>query len=389
MVSQVPNQSAFSGLSAQSRALLSDAILDEYSLDLIARYFRTMSRAGFILKDVKPPLVRMLIRVCDEFLPAVINGKIPPITASGRHLSIDQELLRGVPCSRPQRVLDVGAGYPPVTSRELVDALPRGSTAISLERRLPSYLLMKDQSSYAWVESDGRISFIRDEKDIPRNVLLREYQKFLRECLDAPASNMLTKTSRTPMANVEMVVGDLAHSPVLGSFDIARAMNIFSYYSVQARDELERTMLSYLKVDGVAVAGSNYWNGCEQRYFRWSKVDDRIISTAFTFTLDNAVPLGCTPWLDVWGGCPEVDLLGKFVAIIRNDAELVDALSHYFRESQSMVHDGMPLMDCYEVRKRELTNLRTSHLVGRAAGTLIAHGIACDVTCAGEIEVRI
>ena len=93
---------------------------------VVLRLLALMKRSGCRATDITEQMIWLLGSVTPAMLPSAWGGRIPPLTAPGRHRKLDAYVARRLGPAGAERpvYIDLGCGFPPLTTVETAQALP-------------------------------------------------------------------------------------------------------------------------------------------------------------------------------------------------------------------------------------------------------------------------
>jgi len=303
------------------------------------RACRLMRQANLGAENFTDVLGWVLGTLVPRLLPGAWGGIIPPISASGRHVLINEYLQAnswrpGLPGTR---ALDVGCGFPPATSVEFAERFPDW-TITAADPAIPAAIVYDERGDYASFDAHGTpLYFQAGVFDIGRwDGLLSDpeatRQRFvaLREALAArPDSHPGARLVTDPMAayrrpNLSFLSGGLDAARGR-TFDVIRCFNVLIYYDRAYRERFVETAGSLLSPGGVLVCGANWVRTSEAKYGVYRLEDGRMVQKEFAFGVDNIRPLGIIPWYVLHEDEPDTCRLVEILRVLRSDAEFCAA----------------------------------------------------------------
>ena len=129
---------------------------------IVERLFRMMRRGGFDASDLSPSQGAFLGSMVAKVLPGAWGGRIPPITFADRHCKIDQYVATNRWLSRDVSgtFLDLGCGFPPLTTVETADHFPAWRVW-GVDPLIPRYLLYDDRGNYAIFDDEKHAQYFQ------------------------------------------------------------------------------------------------------------------------------------------------------------------------------------------------------------------------------------
>jgi hypothetical protein len=127
----------------------------------VARMFRQMHRQQTDARDFSERMALITGALLHHILPGAW-GAIPPITQTGRHAAIDDYLARNPwrPPSAGDCLLDLGCGFPPVTTLETAERFPQVSI-VGADPSFGEYLVREATGDYAVFDATGSLLYFQ------------------------------------------------------------------------------------------------------------------------------------------------------------------------------------------------------------------------------------
>lgn len=319
-------------------------------LAIVDRLFRMMRRGGFGAADLSPSHGAFLGSMVARVLPGAWGGRIPPITFADRHCKIDEYVTanRWLPLPESGTFLDLGCGFPPLTTVETADHLP-GWQVWGVDPLIPRYLLHDDGGNYAIFDEQQHAQYFQPVVPSGGNwdALLRDadatrsrFEALLRAMLadesigeHAPltpiekhgARLLIDPVRHYRRDNLSFAVGSIATAP-LAHVDVARCFNVLGYYDDAFRERALAWFAGILRDGGLLLCGSNVGRSAACRYFVYQKSGGRLAAREFAFGIDNLCPHAVNPWYAQHEDDREVGLLMDLIRALRTDPEFVARL---------------------------------------------------------------
>jgi len=304
---------------------------------IIRRMLELMRRAEYPITEFNPQMIELLSTVTPGMLPSAWGGRIPPLTASGRHRKLDVYIARessfldtGDPL-----LIDLVCGFPPLTTVDTAKHL-HDWFVLGVDRSFARYVLYDPDGRYACFDSDGIFLYFQSPqiplRDTPQQTRER-FKAFFAELhprLGTPDKNGRAEVSQKgyrlicnhvldfEMPNLQFLEADLEnlHSP---SARVIRCMNVLLYFEKNARNRMRQKIGALIEPEGVLIEGFNHPFGIYARYMVYFKKSSGLLPNAFAFSLDNLRPLGIGPWLALEDNDEQVELLADLTGAIRRD----------------------------------------------------------------------
>jgi len=312
--------------------------------DFTRRVIRFMGVAGIGARDFSP-MAAFGILMAKGFLPGAWGGKIPPITAPGRHKSIDDYISSNQwrAFGSGTVMIEMGCGFPPTTAIDASKRFPDWQI-VGADPFFDPYLLYDRDQSYTCFDQSGQLRYfqllptasVKSMEDFQR--LRERVPNLFAELLPKlPPDNGEMSTAeadgsrliRWPLQqweseNLKMVQAGVG-SGALPKADLIRCFNVLMYYDTSFLREFEAWAASQLREGGLAIAGANSPNGSEVYYGVYRKEDGQLLEKELAFSVDSIRPLGLMPWFTLHDDSATNLRLAQVIRRIRSDAEFCAA----------------------------------------------------------------
>jgi hypothetical protein len=341
-------------LGARLPKRLSDGIsysaLSSEAKGVILRLLSLMKRSSCPAAEINSQMIWLLGSVTPAMLPPVWGGRIPPITAPGRHIKLDDYVIKQTRSSfdRDPVYIDLGCGFPPVTTVDTAKRLPDWSV-FGIDQSFSRYVLYDADGNYACFNRHGEFQYIQTQAK-PLNEHSNETrQRFT--SLFADLHRKLQIVDKHSSASVEKNGYRLVCNPIrnfeeknlrflkadmenlqLPPATIVRCMNVLLYFEKEVRESLLSKICALIDNDGMVITGFNHPFGSYARYCVYSKNGNGAHPSEFSFSLDNLRPLGIGPWLTLADEDREAELLADLTNAIRSDRRFWTEFSPYVDE---------------------------------------------------------
>jgi len=308
----------------------------------ICRTLGLMKEAGFSAFDVTPLMVRQLTAIVPHYLPSSWNGKIPPLTAPGRHRKLDGYIKKSLPKeSRKKRVLlDIGCGIPPLTTVDSAEMLS-GWKIIGVDSAFAEFILYDSEENYGCFSPAGEILYLQsnlwhgsrfysDNPESARSHFSQLFQALRAELAPPAAAKKSTSVEKEgnrlihnhiadfESDNVQFLKADIRELKI-PLVDAARCMNVLIYHPGDARKQVRAAMTNLLEKDGLLMVGTNNLFGLSCRYTVYQRDEKNLRPREFSFSLDNLRPHDILPWYALQEDDEEVLCLARLTRLIRSD----------------------------------------------------------------------
>lgn len=317
---------------------------------IVDRLFRMMRRGGFDATDLSPSHGAFLGSMVARVLPGAWGGRIPPITFADRHCRIDEYVTanRWRPAGETGTFLDLGCGFPPLTTVETADHLP-GWQVLGVDPLIPAYLVHDAGGNYAIFDDEKRAQYFQPAVPSPTNwdALLADadatrsrFEALLRTMLEkAPRGDashpatvewegarlLVDPVRHYRRANLSFAVGGIGTAPV-EQVDVVRCFNVLGYFDDEFRERALAWFSGILREGGLLLSGSNVGRSAACRMFVHQKQDGRLVLREFAFGIDNLCPHLVNPWYAQHEDDREVALLMDLVRVLRSDSAFIARL---------------------------------------------------------------
>jgi hypothetical protein len=336
-------------LPQQLAASISLSDLPTDARKFILRMLPLMKQAGYPATAFSPALIRWLFTTIPSILPSAWGGKIPPLTLPDRHRKLDAYVgaQNRAPGNDPHVFVDVGCGFPPVTTADTARAFPDWRV-FGVDRSFADYVLYDAEGHYACFDEKGGFQYFQAMMTDSGRALYADpgaarnrFNTFFEDLLpllqntDGTASETVEKDGNRLIHhhirdfeadNLSFIQSDLTELQ-LSAAKVIRCMNILIYFEPEIRKQMLQHMDGFLDEDGILIAGTNGL-GVQSRYAVYQKGTDGLVAREFAFSLDNIGPIVFMPWFTVHDNDPEGMLLAELAGAIRADRSYWTALSH-------------------------------------------------------------
>lgn len=317
---------------------------------VVERLFRMMRRGGFDAADLSPSQGAFLGSMVAKVLPGAWGGRIPPITFADRHGKLDQYVAttRWLRHDAPGTFLDLGCGFPPLTTVETADHFADWQVW-GVDPLIPAYLLYDERGNYAIFDDQRRAQYFQPV--VPSasnwNLLLADaaatrsrFEALLATLLEGAGGGACRSTAPIEQhgarllidpvqhygrRNLSFAAGSIGSIPLAGA-DVIRCFNVLGYYDDPFRQRALDWLAGILREGGLLLCGSNVGRSAASRYFVYQKVDGRLRGREFVFGIDNLCPHSINPWYAQHEDDREVGLLMDLIRALRSAPQLIASL---------------------------------------------------------------
>jgi hypothetical protein len=330
--------------------------------DFAHRIVRLMGTAKVGARNFSP-MAAFGIFWAKDFLPGAWGGKIPPITAPGRHKIID-DYIASNPWSElgsGTLMLEVGCAFPPTTAIDVAQRFPDWKI-IGSDSSFDPYLLYDRDQSYTCLDANGQTRYFQalptaNVKTMADYAGLRARvpELFARLSPKLPADNgdMCAaeddgcRLIRWPLkqfesANLKLVQAGVG-SEGLPQANLIRCFNVLMYYDTAFLRQFETWVASQLQDGGLAIAGGNSPNGSEAYFSVYRKEGDQLVEKELAFSVDLIRPLGIMPWFSLHDDNATNQRLAQLIRRIRSDVEFCARFDDGF--DQLLKQNGLLIRD--------------------------------------------
>ena len=313
--------------------------LPEDTQAFIIRMLSLMKRSRYSATAFNPHLLRWLSTTIPSILPSAWGGSIPPITLPDRHKKLDEYVARhNWPSDHdPPVFLDVGCGFPPVTTADTARTLSQWNV-FGVDSSFADYVLYDSEGHYACFDQDGTFHYFQAMMTPSGRALyadpeatqkrFKQYFDDLFPLLDVSngtASETVEKDGikliRNHIRNFEsdnlaFIQSDINNVDIRGA-NVIRCMNLLIYFESSARKRMLQHAGRLLDDDGILIAGTNGL-GIQSRYTIYRKGADGLMPEEFTFSLDNLGHIAFMSWFTIHDEDPEALLLAELIGVVRS-----------------------------------------------------------------------
>jgi len=346
-------------LPQQMAAPISFPALAPDTQDFIMRMLALMKRAGYSGTGFSPVLIRWLSASIPSILPSAWGGQIPPLTLPDRHKKLDIYVTRQdwLPGKKPPIFVDMGCGFPPVTSADTARKLPDWDI-YGVDCSFADFVLYDIDGHYACFDQKGRFQYFQAlmnlsgralyaDPDATRNrfnrffedlfPLLQNSNARMSETVEKDGNRLIQNHIRDfEMDNLTFIKSDITELK-LPPAKVIRCMNVLIYFKPEIRKKMLLQAGELLDDDGILIAGTNGL-GIQSRYTVYQKGSEGIFPSEFAFSLDNLGHIVFMPWFTIHENDPEAMLLADLTGAVRSDCHFWTDFSN--RIDELMQHHG-------------------------------------------------
>ncbi len=256
----------------------------------------------------------------------------------GRHKQLDDYVanLKGVHGDEAHIFIDVGCGFPPVTSADTARKFSEWQI-YGVDSSFDEYVLYDSDGHYAFFDHKGVFQYFQAlmidsgpalyaNPKATRNRFKKLFGDLfpLLQTLDGTKSETVKKDGNKLIYNhirdfetdnLTLIKSDfmeLKHPPA----KVIRCMNVLIYFEPEIRKKMLLQAEELLHDDGIMIAGTNGL-GIQSRYFVYQKSENGLIPAEFAFGLDNVGHIVFMPFFTIHENDPEALLLADLAGTIR------------------------------------------------------------------------
>lgn len=378
--------------------------LDTAEPDAVAladRAFRLMRVAGLRAEDVTEITAWAIGYSMPRTVPSAWSGTVPPVTSAGRHRKLDA-YVAGNPWHQPDGAgvfVDVGCGFPPVTTVETARAL-RGWRVIGVDPSFGRYAVYDEHGTYAVFDDHRRLRYFEDGHMAPdpgaSSARFRDLLEDLLPRLAARTSEVSTSRGRLVLdpvqqygnESLEFVRAGIGEFAPAGGADVVRCMNVFMYFDHAFRRRALTWAADILRPGGLMICGSDWVDSASSRYTVYRKEHGHLVAREFALSIDNVRPIELAPWYALHDDNLDNLANAHTVGLLRTDREFRDRYDERMdallaeagicrRGPDGYLHSSptdIPIDRLTRVSARTAEALDSDGLVERAATALHRHG---------------
>ncbi len=328
--------------------------------DFTMRMLALMKRAGYSATGFSPHLIQWLSATVPSILPGAWGGRIPPLTLPGRHKKFDDYVAsqNWAPTAEPPIFVDVGCGFPPVTSADTARKF-KDWHIFGVDRFFDDYVLYDSDGHYACFDQKGVFQYFQAlmnlsgralyaDPDATRNrfnklfedlfPLMKDLNGTTSETVEKDGSRLIHHHIRDfETDNLTFIESDITELG-LPSAKVIRCMNVFIYFKPEIRKEMLVRAGKLLDDDGILIVGTNGL-GIQSRYAVYRKDNNGLLPDEFAFGLENLGPIVFMPFFTIHENDPEATLLADLAGAIRADRSFWLDFSN--RTDELLQHQGI------------------------------------------------
>ncbi len=314
----------------------------------ILRMLKLMKTARYPTTSFTPYFIRWLNSI-KTMLPSAWGGQIPPLTVPGRHTKLDAYVKAQHRFDQKEHpvFLDMGCGFPPVTTADTARALPDWQI-FGVDQSFPDFIVFNEEGHYACFDNNGEFQYFQalmtpsgralyQDPQGTRESFTALFEEFKRKGLPPkgnPGDTLENKGCRLirdhvrqfETKNLNFIKSDIRNTG-LPQAQVIRAMNVWLYFDARARARILGQAADLLEDGGLLILGTNGL-GIQRRYFVCEKQSQGLIPLEFAFSPDNLGPISFMAWFTLHENDPEALLLAHLSRDIRGHDGFWNDFSH-------------------------------------------------------------
>ena len=306
------------------------------------RAFRLMRVSGIEATNVSHLAAWQIGVIAPHVLPSAWGGKIPPITAKGRHKLVDQYIATN-PWHRPEArglLVDLGCGFPPYTTIDSASQLTDWDV-IGADPAFGEYLLYDEIGDYACFSDASSLRYyqagIPDQQrwnnlHSDPQATRQRFTALLAELLpllpaEDPSGAQVAERGGARLVrnalrefegpNLRFRDGGVGALAVEGGADVIRCMNVLMYFDRAFRSRALEWAATVLKPGGLFICGVNWARSTSSRYSVYQRVGDALVLREFAFGIECVRPIDFLPWYTLHADESEALQLANAVRTLR------------------------------------------------------------------------
>jgi hypothetical protein len=344
------NDSFFEGrLSAQFQEQLEKLPIDRPDvLAFVERMFGFITQAGMPPQDMSILLGEILGTLLARILPGAWEGRVPPITVSGRHAVIDRYIKSNQWSDASSKsMMDIGCGFPPYTTLETANYLPDWNIT-GVDPSLPVYLAYDAEGNYATFDENKSVVYFQPAVPTVENwnKLLKDsaatkirFEKLLKELLTRSnhKKDSFPRLEYDPIKNyktdnLSFIQGGIGQIDIEPK-DVIRCFNVLYYFNDDFFENALTWFAKNTKEGGVVFIGGDWAVSTECYYNVYQKHGNHLVTREFAFSIDCICPIGIVTWYANHDDDRQTAELTKYIGVIRKDKSFMENF-YSFHDSQ-------------------------------------------------------
>lgn len=325
---------------------LSQACLEEFDqidtqdrelVNFVDTFLFYWNMAGLEARNCSPLAARFLSRMAKSYMPS-LWAKIPPITSEERLQIIDhvvQDVL-GISADQDIRFLDIGCGYPPVTTIETSNACPKW-TCVGTDPNFPASILFDADKAVGCFDEIGTLVYIQylegalqpspEKVEQDKQRLTLEGQRIqsdnlLKNTLLEDEQFVVDPVKHYERDNLSFHTTTLLEFATDEPFDLIRCMNVFMYFDRNAILDNIKQAKMLLRDSGMFIFGNVIESGYASRYVVYQKCGTTLTPKLFGMDLGKLNQKDGNGWWAFHRDQPDTLFLAKVVRLVAENEEL-------------------------------------------------------------------
>lgn len=386
---------------------------------VLERQFRAMKQTHFQATDFTDDFARNLYAVLNVFAKTW-NGTPPPLTLPGRHVKLDTYVTGNDwwQCPQSGTFLDVGCGFPPLTTVETAQKLPDWRVT-GADPVIPHWIVYDERGDYANFNKTEDVLYFQGQGErfgaftqdptgtkayfsqLLRTLLAQQQNG--EQAGEPPTTNgarLVTNpigAYETP--NLSFQTAGIGAVDLQG-VDIVRCLNVLIYFDRSFRRKALAWFAELLNDGGLLLCGVNAHCSISSRYTVLQREQERLVEKEFAFSLDTLRAFDSAHWWAFHDSDVEMNRQAMLVAQIhankafrRDFGNRLDALltEHqlFKRDTGGYLTSWGPAMpaDKFERMVQIIEQLDQEGYVERAVNVLRQAGYHAWRNCVGHIAV--
>ena len=346
------NQRYFDGrLSVNQLSFLAELNpVNAEALEFAEGVMSRMKRIGLDAQDAAELLFWEIGSIIPKILPGAWGGIVPPITFAKRHIMVEEYMEKNKwnPLKSGDTVLDMGCGFPPLTSIDLAGHFPQVNF-IGADPSFGKYTVTDQEGNYACVLEDGNLKYLQpanisssqwndvfDDLDATKKKFLElfhELKKYLPEQEDPVTFDEYQLNGKTIVRNplrkyssfnLRFEEKGIGNDDLPADLDMIRCMNVLLYFDPAFRQETLKWASRHLRDGGLFICGLNYSHSINSRLSLYQKQKGEMQLREFIFSIENIRPYEMVTFFAFRDDDFEQNQLLEHIALIRNDERFMN-----------------------------------------------------------------
>src|SRR5262249_29372356 len=273
---------------------------------ILERQFRAMQQTHFQATDFTDDLARGLYGVLNIFTKTW-NGTPPPITFAGRHRKLDTYITCNQWWQSPVcgTLLDLGCGFPPLTTVETVKTLPAWHI-VGADPTIPHFIVYDEQGDYATFNETGHVLYFQGHGS--RFGAFTQDPAGTRTYFSQLFRTLMDKQNEiggNEIRPIEFSGGRLVTNPIgayerpnlsfqtagigaadIQDVDVVRRFTVLVCFDRRFRNEALSWFREIVRDGGLVLCGENSWCSLSRRYTVFQRAQGRLVEKEFAISID-------------------------------------------------------------------------------------------------------